>query len=149
MPKNQLKNKRRLFLKNACTPVLFSIMGIPLIEACSKNEDSSDNSIDFASPSSSNGPLEINIGDSKFISIRSIGGWMNHTEENLLLIRITEDDFRAFDNACPHQGVRNKWSYKDDTFTCSQHGNSFSNECGGGLKCYETTFKDNILTVNR
>ena len=70
-------------------------------------------------------------------------------EENLLLIRITENDFRAFDNACPHQGVRNKWSYEDNTFTCSQHGNSFSNECGGGLKCYETTFKDNILTVTR
>tara|TARA_X000000368_G_scaffold382242_1_gene339256 strand:- start:222 stop:671 length:450 start_codon:yes stop_codon:yes gene_type:complete len=149
LPKNkQLKNKRRLFLKKACAPVLFSIMGIPLIEACSKNDDSSENSLDFASPSSK-GPLEINIGDSKFNSIRSIGGWMNYNEENLLLIRISENDFRAFDNACPHQGARNSWSYEDSTFTCSQHGNSFSNECGGGLKCYETTFKDNILTVNR
>tara|TARA_Y100001970_G_scaffold24148_3_gene28669 strand:- start:16115 stop:16591 length:477 start_codon:yes stop_codon:yes gene_type:complete len=145
----KLKSKRRLFLKNVCAPVLFSIMGIPLIEACSKSEDSSDNSLDFASPPSSSGPIEIDIGSSKFNAIRSIGGWMNYVEENLLLIRITENDFRAFDNACPHQGVRNKWSYEDNTFTCSQHGNSFSNECGGGLKCYETTFKDNILTVTR
>ena len=108
MTKKKLKNKRRLFLKNACAPVLFSIMGIPLIEACSKSEDSSNNSLDFASPPSSNGPIEIDIGSSKFNAIRSIGGWMNYTEENLLLIRITENDFRAFDNAYPHQGVRNK-----------------------------------------
>ena len=91
-----MKSKRRLFLKNACAPVLFSIMGIPLIEACSKNEDSSDNSLDFESPSSSSGPLEIDIGNSKFNPISSIGGWMNYTEENLLLIRISENDFRAF-----------------------------------------------------
>jgi len=144
----QLNNKRRLFLKNACAPVLFSVMGIPIIQACSKKDDS-DNSLDFAPPSSSNGPLEINVDDAKFNSLSSIGGWMNYIEENLLLIRIGENDFRAFDNACPHQGVRNKWSYEDSTFTCSQHGNSFSNECGGGLKCYETSFKDNVLTVNR
>ncbi len=143
-----MKNKRRLFLKNACAPVLFSIMGIPLIGECSKNEDSSDNLIDLGAPPS-NKTLEINIGDSKFNSLGSVGGWMNYTEENLLLIRISENDFRAFDNACPHQGARNSWSYEDNTFTCSQHGNSFGNECGGGLKCYDTSFKDNILTVKR
>ena len=82
-----MKSKRRLFLKNACAPVLFSIMGIPLIEACSKSEDSSDNSLDFASPPSSSGPIEIDIGSSKFNAIRSIGGWMNYVEENLIKIK--------------------------------------------------------------
>ena len=118
-------------------------MGVPLIEACSKNDDSLENSTNL------NKTLIINLGDSKFNSLSSIGGWMNYKEENLLLIRISEDNIRAVENACPHQGFRNGWSFDENFFTCSQHGNSFENSCSGGLKCYETSIKDNILTVKR
>ena len=124
-------------------------MGVPLIEACSKNDDSLENSTNLGA-ASLNKTLIINLGNSKFNSLSSIGGWMNYKEENLLLIRISEDNIRAFDNACPHQGFRNGWSFDENIFTCSQHGNSFENSCSdGGLKCYETSLKDNILTVKR
>ena len=112
-----------------------------------KKKDDSDNSLDFAPPSSSNGPLEINVDDAKFNSLSSIGGWMNYIEENLLLIRIGENDFRAFDNACPHQGARNLWSFDGSNFTCSNHNNSFSASCSGSLRCYETNLEGNILTI--
>ena len=85
-------------------------MGVPLIEACSKNDDSLENSTNLGA-ASLNKTLIINLGNSKFNSLSSIGGWMNYKEENLLLIRISEDNIRAFDNACPHQGFRNGWSF--------------------------------------
>ncbi len=136
-----MNTKRRDFLKNACAPVLISVMGIPLIEACSKEDDSSE--------TLTNTTIEINISNSKFNSLASIGGWMNYTEENLLLIRISEDEIRAFNNACPHQGFRTGWSFDENIFTCSNHGNSFTNSCSSALKCYETSLNGDILTVKR
>ena len=35
-----MKNKRREFLKTACAPVVLSVLGIPLVAACSSDEDS-------------------------------------------------------------------------------------------------------------
>ena len=143
---------RRNFLKTACKPIVLAALGIPLIESCSTENDSSNIDIlnnNQPGQNSSRNQLEINLDDDRFKDLKQIGGWLNFTAENILLVRISDEEIRVFDNACPHQGVRNKWSYEDSTFTCSQHGNSFSNECGGGLKCYETTFKDNILTVTR
>jgi nitrite reductase/ring-hydroxylating ferredoxin subunit len=143
-----MKNKRRDFLKNACGPVLITVIGIPLIEACSKNDDSSE-IISNESSSSQSATVKIDMNDSKFISIKSIGGWLNYIKEKLLLIRINENEVRVFDNSCPHQGYREGWSFSNDSFTCSNHGNSYANSCDGGLKCYESSLSGSILTVNR
>lgn len=125
-------------------------LGIPIIEACSKEDDSS--SIDSpvnnqSGQNSSRNQLEINLDDDRFKDLKQIGGWLNFTSENILLVRISESEIRVFDNACPHQGARNLWSFDGSNFTCSNHNNSYSASCSGSLRCYEATLEENILTV--
>ena len=143
-------NNRRNFLKTACKPIVLATLGIPIIEACSKEDDSS--SIDSpvnnqSGQNSSRNQLEINLDDDRFKDLKQIGGWLNFTYENILLVRISESEIRVFDNACPHQGARNLWSFDGSNFTCSNHNNSYSASCSGSLRCYEATLEENILTV--
>ena len=149
-----MKNRRN-FLKTACKPIVLATLGIPIIEACSTEEDSTvtaptnstptDNS---SSQASSSSELEINLDDNRFSSLKEVGGWLNFTSENILLVRISDSEIRAFDNACPHQGTRNRWSFDGSNFTCARHGNSFSASCSGSLKCFDTSLDGNILTVD-
>ena len=97
---------------------------------------------------SSRDELEINLDDDRFKDLKQIGGWLNFTSENILLVRISDDEIRVFDNACPHQGARNRWSFDGSNFTCSNHGRSFSASCTGSLRCYDTSIDENILTVD-
>ena len=143
-------NNRRNFLKTACKPIVLATLGIPIIEACSKEDDSS--SIDSpvnnqSGQNSSRNQLEINLDDDRCKDLKQIGGWLNFTSENILLVRISESEIRVFDNACPHQGARNLWSFDGSNFTCSNHNNSYSASCSGSLRCYEATLEENILTV--
>ncbi len=139
------KNKRREFLKNACAPVLIGVLGIPLIQACSKDDNSA-----IADTSSSNvkTSITIDLNESEFSNLREVGGWFNYTAKNLLLVRVSESIIRAFDNSCPHQGSRNSWSYSNNTFRCSTHGNEFSDSCNSALRCYNSSLSGNILTVS-
>ena len=38
-------NKRRKFLKTACAPVVFSMFGVSIIEACSKDDNADTSSV--------------------------------------------------------------------------------------------------------
>ena len=144
-----MKN-RRVFLKTACKPLLFASLGIPLIESCSTDNDDSQNS-SLSTNSNSNqtvsSELEINLDDSRFSSLKEIGGWLNHTPQNILMVRVSDDEIRVFDNSCPHQGTRNMWSFDGSRFTCGNHGNSYSASCSGSLKCYDVSINENILTI--
>ena len=147
-----MKN-RRGFLKTACKPIVLATLGIPIIEACSSDEEQPEmntNTLDNNNTTQSNSPseLEINLDDDRFKDLKQIGGWVNFTSENILLVRISDDEIRVFDNACPHQGARNRWSFDGSNFTCSNHGNSYAASCSGSLKCYETTLDGNILTID-
>lgn len=147
-----MKN-RRDFLKAACKPIVLATLGIPIIEACSSDEEQPEmntNTLDNNNTTQSNSPseLEINLDDDRFKDLKQIGGWVNFTSENILLVRISDDEIRVFDNACPHQGARNRWSFDGSNFTCSNHGNSYAASCSGSLKCYEATFDGNILTID-
>ena len=144
-----MKN-RRLFLKTACKPLVLATLGIPVLEACSTEEIS-----DTPSRSSVNSPeiekrepLIINLSNSNFSDLTKVGGWKNYTQEDLLLVRISENEIRAFDNRCPHQGNRDRWEFDGSSFTCQYHFNSYSTSCSGSLICYPTTFKDDILTIS-
>ena len=144
---------RRDFLKTACKPIVLATLGIPIIEACSSDEEQPEmntNTLDNNNTTQSNSPseLEINLEDDRFKDLKQIGGWVNFTSENILLVRISDDEIRVFDNACPHQGARNRWSFDGSNFTCSNHGNSYAASCSGSLKCYEATLDGNILTID-
>ena len=147
-----MKN-RRDFLKTACKPIVLATLGIPIIGACSSDEEQAEmntNTLGNNNTTQSNSPseLEINLEDDRFKDLKQIGGWVNFTSENILLVRISDDEIRVFDNACPHQGARNRWSFDGSNFTCSNHGNSYAASCSGSLKCYEATLDGNILTID-
>ena len=103
-----MKN-RRDFLKTACKPIVLATLGIPIIEACSNEEEQPEmytNSLDNNNTmqSNSSSELEINLDDDRFKDLKQTGGWVNFTSENILLVRISDDEIRVFDNACPHPG---------------------------------------------
>ena len=142
---------RRTFLKTACKPIVLAALGIPLIEACSTEEDLSEtinSTNDSSQQSNTNTELKIDLDDDRFKNLKEISGWVNHTSENILLVRISDEEIRVFDNSCPHQGARDQWSFDGSNFTCSRHGNSYSVSCSGSLKCYDASLEGNILTVD-
>ena len=141
-----MKN-RRSFLKIACKPLVLAALSIPVLEACSSEETSNNPIIGSSSNETPTEPLVINIADGLFADLLSVGGWINYTAKNLLLIRISEAEVRAFDNSCPHQGNRDRWSLNGAKFECGYHNNSYSTECSGSLKCYTATLEDTTLTV--
>ena len=162
-------NKRRKFLKTACAPVVFSMFGVSIIEACSKddnadtsavssnnssnngsssNNSSSNNSSSGNSGQSTSSGLKIDLNNSQFSNLTEEGGWMNYTEQGLLLLRFSANEIRAFSNTCPHQGAKNSWSYNNSRFRCARHGRSFGDTCSGGLMCYTTSIEGKILSIS-
>ena len=143
-----MKN-RRTFLKTACKSIVLAAFGIPILEACSTEETpESSTSSGSQSQATPKEPLQIDLTSSQFLDLEVVGGWINYRDEDLLLIRISANEIRAFDNSCPHQGNRDRWSFDGSKFTCGYHNNSYSNSCSGSLTCYTTEIDGTILTVN-
>jgi cytochrome b6-f complex iron-sulfur subunit len=154
---NKMENKRRDFLKTACAPVVFSMFGITMLEACSSGDDdgyetADPNSNSNGEGSSGNNEVTIDLSSSNFMEISQTGGWMNYTSEKMLLLRISDTEVRAFSNICPHAGANNQWSHANSKFTCSNHNRSFNDDCSGSgaqMTCYSTSIEGNTLTVTR
>lgn len=153
-----MDNKRRYFLKTACAPVVFSMFGVSMLEACSSGDDdgygtnSPSVSGDKSDDTDTNDPINIDLSSSSFSDIVNVGGWMNYTAQDMLLLRISDTEIRAFSNVCPHAGANNQWSHNNSKFTCGNHNRSFNDDCSGsGLKltCYTTEIDGNSLTVTR
>lgn len=144
-----MENKRRDFLKTACAPVVLSMFGISVLEACNSGDDESSPPAD--DNSSTNGEtsttVTIDLSSSDFSDLSDIGGWVNYLDKDLLLLRISETEIRAFSNVCPHQGTQNKWSHGNGKFSCSQHGKSFDDTCSSSLTCYTASIAGETLTV--
>ena len=161
-----MKNKRREFLKNVCPTVALAFFGVTMLEACSSGGDESPansggnnnngGNNNTSGYSVSGSTVSITLSNSNFVKLQN-DGWMNFTAQNMLLLKIDASTYRAFTNACPHQGVRTQWSYNTsaDKFVCGRHDNSYPADCttngsvGGVLKCYTTSLKDGILSVTR
>jgi nitrite reductase/ring-hydroxylating ferredoxin subunit len=153
-----MDNKRRDFLKTACAPVVFSMFGVSMLEACSSGDDdgygtnSPSGSGDNSDDTETDDPVNIDLSSSSFSDIENVGGWMNYTAQDMLLLRISDTEIRAFSNVCPHEGANNQWSHNNSKFTCGNHNRSFNDDCSGsGLKltCYTTEIDGNSLTVTR
>lgn len=153
-----MENKRRDFLKTACAPVVFSMFGVGMLEACSSGDDDGYGTPPAPGNASNSGEdqeeksITIDLTKSDFSKISDVGGWMNYSGENMLLLRISDSEIRAFSNVCPHAGANNQWSHKDSKFTCGNHNRSFNDDCSGTslkLTCYTTMIEGNNLTVTR
>jgi nitrite reductase/ring-hydroxylating ferredoxin subunit len=161
-----MKNKRREFLKNVCPTVALAFFGVTMLEACSSGGDESPansggnnnngGNNNTSGYSVSGSTVSITLSNSNFVKLQN-DGWMNFTAQNMLLLKIDASTYRAFTNACPHQGTRTMWSYNtsDDTFKCGNHQGVYPTDCttngsnGGPLKCYTTSLKDGILSVTK
>jgi nitrite reductase/ring-hydroxylating ferredoxin subunit len=163
-----MKNKRREFLKNVCPTVALAFFGVTMLEACSSggdespansggnNNNGSGNNNNTSGYSVNGSTVSITLNNSNFSKLQN-DGWMNFTAQNMLLLKIDASTYRAFTNACPHQGVRTQWSYNTsaDKFVCGQHNNSYPTDCttsgtaGGPLNCYTTSLKDGVLSVTK
>ena len=138
-----------------------------MLEACSSGGDESPansggsnnsggNNNNTSGYSVSGSTVSITLNNSNFSKLQN-DGWMNFTAQNMLLLKIDASTYRAFTNACPHQGVRTQWSYNTsaDKFVCGQHNNSYPTDCttsgtaGGPLNCYTTSLKDGFLFVTK
>merc|ERR1712124_54324 len=99
------------------------------------------------------GTITINLSHSNFNTLQS-NGWMNFTAQNMLILKIDNDTYRAFTNSCPHQGTRTAWTYNSSSnrFIFNNHGNQYASDCttagtGGVLKCYTTSKSGSNLVV--
>ena len=165
-----MNDKRRKFLTQACPNIVFALFGLSYLEACSSAKDDDQNMQVNGNNNSSSGEssgistqgnnVNIDLLNGNFISLESIGGNINVISVGLLLLRTGENQVLAFDNCCPHQGSRQSWSFSENKWTCSSHGNSYgidgedvvscdSNSRSGGLKSYPTSINGNVLTINK
>jgi len=163
---------RRNFLKNTCPTITFAFFGLSYIQACSKSDDSdyntsiiiNDNSGNTSSGNTSSGisvsgnTITLDLSNATFNGLNNPGDFINLTTNELLVLKIGSNEFRAFDNCCPHNGARNKWGFGNDKFTCGEHGNSFSidgndikacnsGSTSGGLTRYTTSLNGQTLTI--
>ena len=122
-----MKNRRE-FLKTTCPTVAFAFFGVSLIQACSSSEDpmptvptnNGQTNTDTAGVTQNGNTITIDLNASNFSGLASVGSWMNLTSAGVLLLRVSTDTIRAFDNCCPHQGTRTQWSYGNNTFNCAK-----------------------------
>ena len=152
--------KRREFLENVCPNVALAMFGLTLIEACSKGDDEdgysggSDSAITGVTVQGN--VVSIDLDDPSF-SILQSRGWMNFTQQNMLILKLSDTNYRAFTNSCPHQGTRNAWSYDNnqERFVCSSHNNSYPSDCttpgttDDVLECYETNVMGSTLSITK
>ena len=176
--------ERRKFLQNTCPTVTFAFFGISFIQACSKSDDegssyasgSNNSSSDTYGNNSQGGgsqgsssqtdngisvsgsTVTLDLNNSTFSTLNNPGDFVNLTSVGMLVLKISNNEFRAFDNCCPHNGTKDSWSYSNEQFKCNNHGNSFSidgndiKDCNsgatsGGLKRYTATLSGDTLTV--
>ena len=103
--------------------------------------------------------LYVDITNDNYSSLSEVGNFVNDTDNYVLLLRKTEEDFKAFSNCCPHLGTSNRWSYSNGSFRCANHGNSYgtgsgfvancsSNSTSGNLKQYQTALNQDILIID-
>lgn len=137
--------QRRDFLRKACAPVVMTVLGIPMIEACSTEEV--EDSAMGATPFTPSEPLILNISEGDLSVLKTVGGWINYTAKDLLMVRIDQATIRVFNNRCPHQGARDQWTFDGSSFTCTNHNNSYENSCSGQLQCYNASLDGDVLTI--
>ena len=162
--------KRKEFLKTACPAVAFGFFGVTLLQACSSSDDGFNDENNYTGNDSngntnntnsgitvSGNNISIDLTNNAFAALRNTGGWMNILTQGVLVLRISENSVRAFDNCCPHQGTKNAWSYSNQSFKCASHGNQFSIDgttascdsgaTSGALTSYQATLSGDLLTI--
>lgn len=166
--------KREEFLKSICPSLALSMLAAQAaLVSCAKAEEEptvsspGDTPYDaLISKTGAKGYFEegknvyINVKHPSYANLQSIGKFVNDETNGMLLVRDSETTIMAFDNCCPHQGVRNRWSFANNRFTCGNHGHTFGTQSGqtaicnsnaqfGNLKSYVVSLNKELVTVQK
>ncbi|MFM1914034.1 MAG: hypothetical protein RIR51_1887 [Bacteroidota bacterium] len=142
---------RNDFLRKTCPVITLGILSTVLVNAsCVKEEEvlepngqnNSGNSTDGITVSGNT--VTYDLLNSKFNKLETVGGFYNDTANGVLLLRISSSSYGAYDNCCPHNGSKNSWSFANNKFTCSTHGNSYGIETGGTSSCNSGSLGGNL-----
>ena len=84
------------------------IILVQLIHNISHGNDSQGSSSETNNGISVSGnTITLDLKNSTFGSLNNPGDFVNLTSINLLVLKISNTEFRAFDNCCPHSGSKN------------------------------------------
>ena len=157
-----MKNKRRIFLKNAGSTALFASLGSSFFISCDdteeviKPDDNNENSTSENGFTLDGNTYTIELNHPSFSVLKSAGGWYLFNEGGMLLVNVGQDVIRAFSNSCPHAGCRSSWKYSNENFTCTCHTSIFTNEgtlvsgpANSDLDSFSTSRDDDKLTVTK
>ena len=155
-----MKNKRRIFLKNAGSTALFASLGSSFFISCDdteeviKPDDNNENSTSENGFTLDGNTYTIELNHPSFSVLKSAGGWYLFNEGGMLLVNVGQEVIRAFSNSCPHAGCRSSWKYSNENFTCTCHTSIFTNEgtlvsgpANSDLDSFSTSRDDDTLTV--
>lgn len=165
--------KRRSFIQKACP--IFVASQLVLLTNCSKDSDepskptptTSEEEKEFLRVASlfnndgyfsENKLIYIDLAHKNFSKLNKLLDFSNLLDLGILLIRTDANTIKAFDNCCPHQGVKGSWTFENNRFKCNNHFNTFnitetnvvscnSGSLSGGLMKYPTKIFKNILKV--
>ncbi len=162
--------KRAEFLKLTCPKIGLSVLlASQMLESCSKSEQEPSPITDpqyeaLLNKTLANGyfvegkQLYVNLQKGIYASLQQVGNFVNDESNGLLILRKNESTIVVFDNCCPHQGTRNRWSFSNNRFTCANHGNAYGIETGqiapcnsnsqfGNLKSFAASLTKDLLTI--
>jgi len=143
---------RRAFLNQSCPVLVSFLVGGTLLKSCSPDELGATDTI-VGGFSIDGNTLTIDLSHPDFGGLKT-KGWVNFSAQKVLILKKSDTQYQAFSNRCPHEGVRNRWSYSENnqTFVCKEHNNAYATDCqsngkGGGLACYATQVSGNTLMI--
>jgi len=167
---------RRLFIQTAC-PLFVATELALLSSSCSKDNTepinvspiTSDEEKEFNRVTglinsegyfSENKLIYIDLSNKNYTKLNKLLDFSNLLDLGVLLIRIDANTIKAFDNCCPHQGVKGSWTFENNRFKCNNHNNTFnitetnvvacnSGSQSGGLLKYPTKIVKNILKIEK
>jgi nitrite reductase/ring-hydroxylating ferredoxin subunit len=165
--------KRRSFIQKAC-PLLVASQ-LVLLTNCSKNDMepskptpvTTEEEKEFKRVAglinndgyfSENKLIYIDLANKNYANLSKLLNFSNIIDLGILLIRTDENTIKAFDNCCPHQGVKGSWTFENNRFKCLNHNNTFnitetnvvscnSGSFSGGLLRYPTKIVNNLLKI--
>ncbi|WP_163711913.1 QcrA and Rieske domain-containing protein [Mangrovibacterium lignilyticum] len=119
------------------------------LNSCSKGGDSSTDSPD----SSNTGPITIDLTDSQFSALDTVGGYAYYGK--YMIIRNGESSFVVLSKYCTHQNFTLEYLPDTNQIRCNNHGSMFTIDgavingpASRSLASYTATVSDNMLTIS-
>ena len=151
---------RETFLKQVCPTMRLALMAsVATLESCSKTAadqipQPSSNYDQLLAKTLPSGYfvdgklLYINLQKEPYSALKTIGSFVNDETNGVLILRKSETLMLGFDNCCPHQGTRNRWSFSNNRFTCGNHGYVFGTETGQVAPCNSNSQFGNLKSYS-